>query len=222
MKKEIKAIFGWKTNFFSGLLILLPIASTSILIWWLFNKLTQFAPKLFKGSGNESLESLAKNPIFNFSIQIIAILIALGIIYFVGLVARHYLGKRSIKMGEKVIGKIPLVRTVYHTIRQIVDTVFKQQSKMFRQVALIEYPSPGIHVIGFVTSETPESICQLTDHEEMTSVFVPTTPNPTSGFLIFLPHNKVKILDMTVTEGMQLVISGGAVKPSIKGAKDES
>jgi uncharacterized membrane protein len=108
---------------------------------------------------------------------------------------------------------MPVVRGVYGTLKQIFETVLAQKSRSFREVVLIEYPRRGLGAIGFVTGPTRGEI-QARSKEEMVNVFVPTTPNPTSGFLLFVPKSDLIHLDMTVEEGMKMVISGGIVGPA--------
>jgi uncharacterized membrane protein len=115
---------------------------------------------------------------------------------------------------EKLIMKIPMLNVVYSTSQQLVDAVRNPNAGMFRQVVLFEYPRKGIYVIGFLTNENTKS-CELVEktEEALISIFLPTTPNPTSGFLLFVPKNDCVFLNMSITEAMRMIISGGAVSP---------
>ena len=116
-------------------------------------------------------------------------------------------------MGERLLSRMPVVRSVYGTLKQIFETVLAQSSRSFREVVLIEYPRRGIGAIGFVTGPTRGEIQDQAD-EELVNVFLPTTPNPTSGFLLFVPRKDLIHLDMSIEDGIKMVISGGIVTPS--------
>lgn len=141
------------------------------------------------------------------------------ILFFAGLFARNFLGKKLLSWWDYLIRAIPGVRSIYSATKQIVDTVSQTNSTSFREVVLVEYPRVGIWSIAFVTGETKGEVQKLTG-ENMVSIFLPTTPNPTSGFLLFLPRKDVKKLNMTVDQGIKTVISAGIVMPSITEGKD--
>ena len=117
------------------------------------------------------------------------------------------------KAGERVLDKMPVVRTIYGAIKQIMETVMSTNSESFREVVLVEYPRKGIWVIGFVTGETKGEVQSL-NKNQLINIFIPTTPNPTSGFLLFLPKQDLVYLDMKVEDAVKMVISGGIVTPS--------
>ena len=117
-----------------------------------------------------------------------------------------------LRIGEKLLGRLPVVRTVYGATKQIMETVMASQSDAFREVVLIEYPRRGIWAIGFVTGSTKGEVQNMSS-ENLINVFVPTTPNPTSGFLLFFPREDTISLDMGVEEAVKMVVSGGIVTP---------
>ena len=117
-----------------------------------------------------------------------------------------------VRFGERVVSRVPVVRTIYGVLKQIFDAVLAQSEGAFREVVLIEYPRKGIWVIGFITSNTEGEVQRVTPND-MVNLFLPTTPNPTSGFLLFVPRKDCIVLNMTVEEGVKLVISGGIVSP---------
>ena len=117
------------------------------------------------------------------------------------------------KAGERVLDKMPVVRTIYGAIKQIMETVMSTNSESFREVVLVEYPRKGIWVIGFVTGETKGEVQSL-NQNQLINIFIPTTPNPTSGFLLFLPKQDLVYMDMKVEDAVKMVISGGIVTPS--------
>jgi uncharacterized membrane protein len=118
----------------------------------------------------------------------------------------------SSDLGERLVSRVPVVRTIYGVLKQIFDAVLAQSEGAFREVVLIEYPRKGIWVIGFITSNTQGEVQRVTP-DDMVNVFLPTTPNPTSGFLLFVPRQDCRTLNMSVEEGVKLVISGGIVSP---------
>ena len=137
-------------------------------------------------------------------------------IYLIGLIARNVFGRRLIHLLERLLLRLPLLGSVYSTVHQIGHAILAGTSNgMFRKVVLIEYPKKDSFAIGFVTADACAS-CNTASGHDLISVFVPTTPNPTSGFLLLLPKSDISFLDMSVAEGMRLVISGGVVRPPTK------
>jgi uncharacterized membrane protein len=117
-----------------------------------------------------------------------------------------------VRLGEKIVDRIPLARVLYVGVKQLMEALIYQKTKAFQKAALIEYPRKGVYAIAFITGESRGEIQQLTE-KKMINVFVPTTPNPTSGFYILIPEDELKILDMTVEEAFKLIVSGGIVSP---------
>jgi uncharacterized membrane protein len=111
-----------------------------------------------------------------------------------------------------VVDRLPVIRTIYGALKQIFETVMASQSQAFREVVMFEYPRPGIWALGFLTGVTKGEVQRLTD-DEVVNVFLPTTPNPTSGFLLFVPRKDLKVMDMTVEEGIKMIVSGGILTP---------
>jgi uncharacterized membrane protein len=146
------------------------------------------------------------------------------IVFFVGALTRNTIGNRIIRFAEWFLLKAPMIRIVYSTIKNISDAIRSHKSGMFSKVVLFEYPRKGTYSIGFVTNEDNSEweIENKLDGEKTISVFVPTTPNPTSGYLLFLPIDQLTYLDMHVSDAMRLIISGGAVTPSLINKKRQS
>ncbi|HLS28802.1 MAG TPA: DUF502 domain-containing protein [Opitutales bacterium] len=142
----------------------------------------------------------------------IATLAALVAITFLGYISRWFFARFLVNTTEKIIDRLPFINTVYKSVKQIVETFSEQNKAVFQEVVLIEYPRPGIFAIGFRTGTSGGEIQERTA-SEVDNVFVPTTPNPTSGFLLMLPKQDIIKLDMTIGDGMKLIISGGAVVP---------
>ncbi|SCX93787.1 DUF502 domain-containing protein [Alkaliphilus peptidifermentans] len=195
----------WKDirkTFFTGLLVILPMALTMILIIWIFNR----------------VDIIFREPIENiigFRIYGLGVLITLVLVFSAGIIARNYSGYKMITFTEIILRRIPLVRTLYFSIKQLTETLYGSKNTAFRQAVLIEYPSKGIYTIGFITSDAAEEIQEKTD-ENVVGLFIPTTPNPTSGMFVMVSKNEVVPLNMTVEEAVKLIVSGGIVKPGQK------
>lgn len=143
----------------------------------------------------------------------LGVIFALAILCLTGLVATNVIGQWLFGLGERLLEKIPLVRTIYVTVKQVIQAVFSSNSQAFRQVVLVEYPQPSTWTMGFLTGKGPKEAAMLYN-EPMVSVFIPTTPNPTSGFLVMVPSDKIKPMSMSVDEGLKYIVSLGVMVPS--------
>jgi uncharacterized membrane protein len=195
-----------RNAFFTGLLLLAPLGVTWMVFSWLFVTIGGHFRPIFDPYLPESVRSLQM--LWN----ILSTLIVLVLITGLGWLSRHVLGQYLGGLAERFILGIPGVNTVYTTVKQLVETFGTQNRHPFSQVVLLQYPRPGVWTIGFVTSRT-QAEPQAKIGGEVWSVFVPTTPNPTSGFLLLLPRRELVELEMSVGDGMKMVISGGAVVP---------
>lgn len=142
----------------------------------------------------------------------IGLIIAIAFFIVVGWFATNFLGRIIIRISEYIVDKMPVIRTVYGAIKQIFETIMASQSSAFREVVMMEYPRKGVWSIGFVTGITEGEVQRVTAKETV-NVFVPTTPNPTSGYLLFVPKKELTYLEMTVEEGVKLVVSAGIITP---------
>ena len=197
--------------FLTGLLIFLPLGTTIFVLDFLLDMFKEPATRLANQLGLESISSFW---IRDLTCSGWSTCWYFGP-YFTWFPVNHVLGKFFISTTEKILDKVPFLSTVYRSVKQIVDTFGKDNRAVFREVVLVEYPRKDCWVLGFVTAEgskESESVIK----EKVTNVFVPTTPNPTSGFLLLLPVNDVYPLDMSVGDGMKMLISGGAVTPPAK------
>lgn len=152
------------------------------------------------------------NQYLPFEMPGIGLIIVLVGLTLVGMLTANVLGRAIMRLGEAIVDRMPVVRSLYGTLKQIFETVFAQTSSSFREVVLVEYPRRGMWAIGFVTGTTRGEV-QERRPEELTNVFLPTTPNPTSGFLLFVPREDLIHLDMTIEQGIKMVISSGIVAP---------
>lgn len=203
MLKGIRHHF--RTVVVAGLLVIIPIWITFMLLQFLAVRLDgvlgPYVPEFFKFFGYQVQE-----------IPGLGIIVMVVAIYFIGLLARNLFGRQIVYMTERVLGKVPIVRTVYLASKQLLETVAFQQGDGFKRVVLIEYPRRGVYCLAFVTSEARGEV-QAHAGDESLNVFVPTTPNPTSGYLVFLPKKEVIPLEMSIEEGIKYVVSGGFVVP---------
>lgn len=142
----------------------------------------------------------------------LGVLLTLALIMLVGFLGTNYLGKKLIGYGEYIMEKVPVVSSVYKTIKQIIDTIGAKDKNAFQRVVLIEYPRKGLWALAFVTGETEGEVQHKTS-EELINLFLPTTPNPTSGFLLMVPREDTIPMDMTVEEGIKTIISAGVITP---------
>ncbi|MCB1214568.1 MAG: DUF502 domain-containing protein [Deltaproteobacteria bacterium] len=193
-----------KKTFLAGLIAFLPIAGTL----WLLKVLILAAEGLFEGLIPPRFRPIN---LVGYEIPGMGILAAVLLILIVGLFTRLYVGKRLLSYGDKLFSRLPFGRGIYTAIKQFVSTI-TGGGQNFRQVVLVEFPSPNTYVIGFLTGETGGEV-QLRTKQEIVSVFLPTTPNPTSGYLLLYPKDKVIPLDMTVEEAFKFIVSGGVVAP---------
>jgi len=192
----------------AGLLVWLPLGVTVLIIKLLVGLVEQMldlVPPQYR------LEVLVGMEIPY--LEVFVALISMIIIMFVtGLFAANLFGRKLVQLWENILGRIPLVRSIYQSAKQVAETVFSSSGNSFRKVLLIEYPRKGLYTLAFQTGDS-EGEVQNTLGEELVSVYVPTTPNPTSGFLLFLPKSEVTELEMSVDEALKMVISLGMIEP---------
>ena len=197
-----------RNYFFTGFIICAPLAITAWLTWsfvkWVDSWVKPYLPDRY-------------NPDHYFFISVpgFGLVVALALITLIGFLTANLIGKTVVGWGERLLGRTPLVRTVYTALKQIFETVFADHSSSFKTAALIEYPRRGIWSIVLIATTAKGEIASIFEPsgQEMLAVFLPPTPNPTSGFLLYLPREDVKILNMRVEDAMKLVVSAGIVGP---------
>lgn len=203
-------MFRWLRNvFIAGLIIVLPIAGTIYILYAIF----LFLDKIL-------------GPITTFilgrQIPGLGFVLTLLLLVVTGVIGRNYFFRKLISLSERVMIKIPFVRPVYTTVKQIINALFNQStSKAFKKVVLVEYPRKGLYQIGFLTGSGVEEIGDKVQ-QEIIHVFLPTAPNPTSGMLVMIPKKDLLFLEMTVEEGIKLVLSGGVLTPKRVGNESNS
>lgn len=154
--------------------------------------------------------------LLGFHIPGLGLVLTFIVVLVTGMVVANIFGRRLVQAWEALLARIPLVRAIYTSTKQVVETLFKSGAKSFRKVLLIQYPRAGIWTIAFQTAEAPGEVCARTGYD-MINVYVPTTPNPTSGFVVMMPRQDVLELDMSVDDGLKLIISMGVVVPGSNG-----
>ena len=199
--------------FFAGILITAPIAITFYLAWliveWIDSKVTPLIPPLY-------------NPetYLPFSVPGLGLLVVCLVLTLIGAMTAGMLGRFWVRTSERILNRMPIIRSVYSALKQILETVFANQSNAFREVVLFEYPRRGSWAMGFITGTTEGEIQDSTE-DDVVNVFLPTTPNPTSGYLLFLPRRELVTLSMTVEEGIKMIVSGGIVTPPDERPEEE-
>lgn len=195
-----------RKTFVAGLLVAIPISLTIFIFIWLFNWVDAKLGDPVARFINEQvgIEGLS-DPVPGFGLLILFLLILLA-----GLIARNYVGGKLIRLGETIVTRIPIISRIYIAIREISEAVLSEKREVFRKAILIEYPRRGVYSIAFFTQDTRGPVQDVLQ-EDVVSVFVPTTPIPTSGYLLFVPKDQVHELDMSVEDALKLVISGGSI-----------
>lgn len=194
-----------RAYFLTGIVVTTPIAITIYLIWAFVS---------FVDANITPLIPARYNPetYLPFSVPGLGVLLSAIVLTLVGFFTANFLGRTLLSLGERIVSRLPIIRSIYNALKQIMETVMAQSSTFFREVVLIEYPRKGLWALAFVTSTARGEIRNISD-DEVISVFMPTTPNPTSGFLLFMPRRDIIFLDMTVEAGIKLIISAGMIWP---------
>ncbi len=205
-RKKPSLLHRFRTNFLTGVVIVAPVTLTIYLIWWAVNlvdrMIVPWVPAIY-------------NPSTYLGVNILGF----GLVVFVffsaaiGALTKGLFGRQLLKFGENIVERMPVVRSIYNALKQIAETVLSQSNNSFQNACLVQYPREGIWAIAFVSTETKGEVLEKLPNDKMLSIFLPTTPNPTSGFLLFVPRKDLVILDMTVEEAAKLVISAGLVTP---------
>ncbi len=198
--------------FLSGVVLLAPLGITFFVFNWLVLKIGgSFKAKVFFFLPKEVLT----DPKLELFWNVTATIMVVFLVTLLGFLSRYFVAKYLWSIGERLLNNLPVINTVYTSVKQIIETFSTQNRAVFQKVVLIQFPREGTYAIGFLTSNSKGEIKSKLD-KPLKNIFVPTTPNPTSGFLVMLPEDQVKELEMSVGEGMKFIISGGAVVPEWK------
>lgn len=208
-----KTLFGrWRANFLTGLAVVLPAVISIAVIVWLFGTVANITDLLLFFVPRDITHRGGADGSVYWYWSGVAFLLAMMLIALVGLAARHYIGKKLIQMMDDVLLRVPLLNKIYGAIKQVNEAFTTGKKSAFQTVVLIEFPRKGIYSIGFLTGEQHDEV-QSKTKERIVCVFVPTTPNPTSGWLVLVPEQDVTRLEMSVADAIKLIISLGAVSP---------
>jgi uncharacterized membrane protein len=206
-----KPIFRLQANFFTGLAILLPAVISIAVVVWLFGTVANITDKLLFAVPREWKYIDGVRGAIYWYWSLAALVLALGLVTLVGRFARHYLGKKLITIGDSLFLRVPLLNKIYSTIKQVKEA-FAGNKSSFKEAVLVEFPQPGMYSLGFITSDQLNEL-QVKTPEQVWSIFLPTTPNPTTGFLLFAPESKLVRLEMSVPDAIKSIISLGAATP---------
>lgn len=193
----------FRRHLIAGIVTLVPLVVTVLFVWWMIDKTDVLT------------NALVKRGILPKHIPGMGLVLSIILIYLVGILVNNYIGKKFVRLGEMIIERLPIVKTIYTSLKQVANSFNLSRKGFFEKVVLIEYPKDGIWTIGFVTSRSKGEV-QEKIRENVMNIFVPTTPNPTSGLLIMVPEKNIIQTRMTVEEGMKLIISGGLATPMEK------
>jgi uncharacterized membrane protein len=189
----------------AGIIVTAPVSITLYISWQFIDFVDRQVTPLIPAKYNPETY-------LPFSLPGLGLLVMLVSLTVIGALAAGFVGRAFVRAGERILAQMPIVRSIYAALKQVFETVFAAKSRAFREVVLIEYPRKGIWAIGFATGTTRGEVQNIIE-DEVVNVFLPTTPNPTSGFLLFLPRKDVTFLSMSVEEGVKMVISAGVVTP---------
>ena len=195
-----------RNNFLTGLVVVLPIFMTAYIVWWFVgfvdDRVVPLIPRRYDP------ENVFGRNIFGFGLVLFVTFTTI-----VGAFTKNLIGRQVLQFGETILGRTPIIRPIYNGLKQIAETLFSTTGNSFQQTCLVEFPRRGIWRIGFISNDTLGEIPVRVGEPDMLSVFLPHTPNPTTGFLIFIPRADVTLLDISVEDAAKVVISGGLVSP---------
>lgn len=187
-----------RNYFLTGLIVLLPAVISIFVLWRLFTGLDRILGRFVELWLGYKLPGVGL-------VALVAIIIAIGAI------ASNFIGRRLIRIGEGIVSRIPIIRWIYRTTKQLFSTLLAERSTSFRKVVLINYPYKGMYSMAFQTSDTAGSVEDAVGGKRLVTLFLPTTPNPTSGYFLLVPEDDVIPLDISVNEGLKYIISAGAL-----------
>ena len=223
-------IAGLRASFLTGLVVVAPVGLTIWLIWtvvgWVDGFVLPLVPAAWQPEaivnawvGNDDPRS---EDWIGVNIRGVGVVVFLIFTVMIGWMAKGIIGRSMIRFAESLVERTPVVRSIYSGIKQISETVFAQSDRNFERACLVQYPRKGIWAVGFISTTAKGEVLEKADtHGQLLSVFVPTTPNPTSGFLLFFPKEDVVELDMSIEDAAKLVISAGLVYPNGKDGAEQ-
>ena len=202
MKKLLKAL---KINVLFGFFLIIPVVVTVVIFNFFFKTATDWLPP----------GVIEKLGLPAYTVRIVALFLLIVFLYFAGLLIRNIFGRRLYQLGDKILTSLPFIKSVYIPVRQITESLFTQRKSLFKEVVLVEYPRKGLWSIAFITAVLTPRMRRSIDcaDGECVTLFIPTTPNPTSGVLILVPRSETRPLSIPVQDALTYVMSAGAVSP---------
>jgi uncharacterized membrane protein len=209
---------GLRASFLTGLVVVLPIGLTIYLIWtvigWIDSWVLPLVPAQWQP---DSILRDILGPETAYSVRGVGVIVFLVFTVIVGWVAKGLIGRSILRTTEGLVDRMPVVRSIYNGLKQIAETVFAQSESNFDSACIVQFPRPGVWAIGFISTKAKGEVAQhLAGQGDVLTVFVPTTPNPTSGFLVFVPAREVIRLEMSLEDAAKMIISAGLVYPNPK------
>lgn len=193
-----------KTYLFTGILVTAPVTITFYMAYELFLWIDKWSKSLFPPQST--------NQLFYY-IPGFGIIVLISALIIIGMFTTGFIGNFFVRLGDFIVSKMPLISSIYSLLKQLFETVLSPKSQSFKEAVLVQYPRTGIWIIGFLAGPSAENLQNKVPNKDLLSVFIPTTPNPTSGFLILIPKNDVIKLDMSVEDALKYVVSCGIVAP---------
>lgn len=215
VKQRSHFFASFRNNFLTGLAVVLPVAVTIWAVWSFIGfvdaRVLPFLPAKY-------------NPLtyIDLNVRGLGLIVFLLFTTIIGAMTKGLFGRSLVRAAEGFVDRMPVVRSLYNGLKQIIETVVSQSNNSFETACLVEYPRKGIWAVAFISTKTSGEVLTKSGRDAMTSIFLPTTPNPTSGFLLFVPTKDVIELDMSVEEAAKLVISAGLVMPPSEKEKSQN
>jgi uncharacterized membrane protein len=204
------AFARWRANFYTGLAIVLPAVISLAIVKWLFGTVANVTDPLLFFLPNVWTHQ-AEGPMYWWW-SLFALALAVILISLIGRLARNYIGRKLIATVDQVLLRVPVLNKIYGAIKQVNEALGSSNKTSFKQVVLVELPGQGVYMVGFLTGPQPVEV-QTKLNELLVSVFVPTTPNPTGGFVLLVPERQITRLEMSVADGVKFILSMGSVAP---------
>jgi uncharacterized membrane protein len=211
MSKEL--LGSWRANFFAGLAVILPLVISIAVLVWLFGTVSNVTDTLLFFLPRDWTHKSAT--VIHWYWSLAALLLAVLLISVLGRVARHYIGRKLIELVDLMLLRVPLLNKIYSSLKQINEAFTSSNKSSFKQVVLVQFPRPGMYSVGFITSDQHDEVRAKTG-ENVIGVFIPTTPVPTSGFIVLLPEAEVIRLEMSVADGIRFIMSLGTIAPEYR------
>ena len=196
-----------RTYFFTGLILVGPLYVTVSLTWWLINWVDSLVSPIIP-------DAFRTETYLSFHVPGVGLIVAFSTLTLLGFLTANLVGRKLVEFGENILHRMPIVRPIYKTMKQIFETLFSKSGSSFRKVALVEFPAPGMWSLVFVSQAPGRDVASRLPQTEHVSVFMPCTPNPTTGFFFYVPRKELIELDITVEAAMALLISAGMVQPN--------